>query len=62
MYAAHILDGMDIEIEWPEGVTKIGLDGKGVRKDRVVHNITNLSENKPLAVLPDLDQGQFKKN
>lgn len=62
MYVAGILDSMDIEMKWPEGITKVGLDGKGVRKKKVVHNITNLSENKPLFVLPDLDQEQFKKN
>jgi hypothetical protein len=62
MYAAHILDSMDMEIKWSEGITKIGLDGKGVRKNRLVHNITNLSDNRPLAVLPDMNQKQFKKN
>jgi hypothetical protein len=62
MYATNILDDMKIEMKWPEGITKIGLDGKGVRKNKLIHNITNLSKNKPLAVLPDMDQKQFKKN
>jgi len=62
MYSAYILDSMDIAIEWPESVTKTGLDGKGVGHNRVVHNITNLSENKPLVVLPNINQQQVKKN
>ncbi len=62
MYPAHILDSMEIEVKWDKTIEKIGLDGKGVRKNQVVHNITNLSKNKPLAVLPNLNQEQFKKN
>jgi len=62
MYAAYILDGMKMDIEWPEYVKKIGLDGKGVGHNKQVHNITNLSKNKPLAVLPNLNQDQLKKN
>lgn len=62
MYSAYILDNMDITIKWPETATKIGLDGKGVGHNKVVHNITNLSENKPLAVFPNLNQEQVKKN
>lgn len=62
MYPAYILDGMEISIEWPEDITKIGLDGKGVGHNKVVHNITNLSTNKPLAVLPNMNQKQVKKN
>lgn len=62
MYSAYILNSMDISIKWPETVTKIGLDGKGVGHNKMVHNITNLSENKPLAVFPGLNQQQLKKN
>ena len=62
MYSAYILDSMDIKMEWTKPVGKIGLDGKGVRKNKLVHNITNLSENKPLTVLPNLNQKQLKKN
>ena len=62
MYPAHILDSMKIEVKWNKAIEKIGLDGKGVRKNKVVHNVTNLSKNKPLAVFPDLNQKQLKKN
>jgi len=62
IYAAHILDSMEIKVEWNKTIEKIGLDGKGVRKNKLIHNITNLSKNKPLAVLPNLNQEQFKKN
>jgi len=62
MYSAYILDSMEIAVEWTEDITKIGLDGKGVGHNKVVHNITNLSKNKPLAVLPDMNQEQVKKN
>jgi len=62
MYSAYILDSMDIDIRWTEDITKIGLDGKGVGHNKVVHNITNLSKNKPLAVLPNMNQKQVKKN
>lgn len=62
MYSAYILDDMDMAVKWPESVTKIGLDGKGVGHNRMIHNITDLGRNKPLTVLPDLNQEQVKKN
>ena len=62
MYSAYILDSLDMKLKWPEGTTKIGLDGKGVGHHKQVHNITNLSKNKPLAVLPNMNQEQVKKN
>lgn len=62
MYPAYILDDLEMKLKWPEAVTKIGLDGKGVGHHKQVHNITNLNENKPLAVLPTLNQKQVKKN
>jgi len=62
MYPAYILDSMNVQVEWIKPIRKIGLDGKGVGHNKVVHNITNLSENKPHAILPNLNQKQFKKN
>jgi len=62
MYPAHVLDSLPCKVKWNEPIEKIGLDGKGVGHNKVVHNITNLSENKPQAVLPNLSQKQLKKN
>jgi hypothetical protein len=62
MYPSHILDGMDFKVEWKDEIRRIGMDGKGVGHNKVVHNIVNLDKNKPLIVLPDLNQKQIKKN
>jgi len=62
MFPMHILDGMDFKQGWDKPITKVGLDGKGVGSRKVVHNITNLDENKPLIVLPNLSQVELKKN
>ena len=62
MFPMHILDGMDFKQGWEKPITKIGLDGKGVGNRKVVHNITNLQDNKPLLVLPNLNQVELKKN
>lgn len=62
MYSAHLLDSMDFKVEWKDKIEKIGMDGKGVGRNKVVHNIVNLDKNKPLLVLPNLRQKQVKKN
>lgn len=62
MFPMHILDGMHFKQGWDKVITKIGLDGKGVGNRKVVHNITNLQENKPLMVLSNLSQADLKKN
>jgi hypothetical protein len=62
MYPAHILDGLDFKVKWKDEIRRIGMDGKGVGHNKVVHNIVNLDKNKPLIVLPDLSQKHVKKN
>lgn len=62
MYPSQVLDSMDIQMKWDKPIKIIGLDGKGVGQNNIVHNITNLSDKKPLMVLPNLNQEQFKKN
>jgi len=62
MYPAHILDSMEFKVEWKDRIEKIGMDGKGVGHNKVIHNIVNLDEKKPLIILPDMSQEQVKKN
>lgn len=62
MFPSHILDSMEFGIEWKDKIKRIGMDGKGVGHNKVIHNIVNLDENKPLIILPDMNQKQVKKN
>jgi hypothetical protein len=62
MFPSHILDSMEFGIEWKNKIKRIGMDGKGVGHNKVIHNIVNLDENKPLIILPSLNQKQVKKN
>jgi len=61
MYAMKLLDNLDFDLQWPETMTKLGLDGKYVRTNKLVHNITNLSDKEVSTVLPNLSQAELKK-
>lgn len=62
MFPMTILDGLSVEQKWVKPITRIGMDGKGVGRNKQVHNITNLSERKPHLVFPNLSQQKLKKN
>jgi len=62
MFPMKLLDSLEIEFKWPKGITRVGLDGKGVTKGKLVHHLANLDEGKSICVLPNLSQKQLKKN
>jgi len=61
MFACKLLDDLPIQFRWEKGSTKIGLDGKGVRKHQLIHNVTDLGKNKVIGVLPNLSKEELKK-
>lgn len=61
MYTSKLLDSLEFDLLWPESLTKLGLDGKYVRGNELVHNVTNLSDKRITTVLPNLSQKQLKK-
>lgn len=62
MFPVTILDGLSVEQKWTKPIARIGMDGKGVGRNKVVHNLTNLGERKPHLVFPNLSQQELKKN
>lgn len=62
MYTSKLLDKLEIPIMWPDSVTRIGLDGKYVKKRQLVHHLTDLDHGKSITVLPNLTKEQLKKN
>ncbi|MFH1534053.1 MAG: hypothetical protein ABID64_03920 [Nitrospirota bacterium] len=62
MFPMKLLDNLEIQLEWEKGITRVGLDGKGVRKGSLVHHLANLDKGKSICVLPNLSQKQLKKN
>ena len=62
MFTMKLLDKLDIQLKWSKEITKVGLDGKGVRKNKLVHHLANLDKGKSICVLPSLTQKQLKKN
>lgn len=61
MYTSKLLDSLDFKIIWPKTLTRLGLDGKYVRGNQLIHNVTNISDRKVATVLPDLSQEELKK-
>lgn len=62
MFPMKLLDSLEIQLEWRNGITRVGLDGKGVRKGKLVHHLADLDKGKSICVIPDLSQEQLKKN
>jgi hypothetical protein len=62
MFVMKLLDELKIEFKWRKGVTRVGLDGKGVRKGKLVHHLADLDAGKSIGILPNLSQKQLKKN
>ncbi|MBU0667749.1 hypothetical protein KKG24_05505 [Patescibacteria group bacterium] len=62
MFPMKLLDSLEIKLEWRKGITRVGLDGKGVRKGKLVHHLADLDKGKSICVIPDLKQSQLKKN
>jgi len=62
MFPMKLLDRLQSELKWPKGVTRIGLDGKGVTKGKLVHHLADLDKGKSIYVIPNLSQKQLKKN
>lgn len=57
MFPLRLLDAIEgFGINWDKNCTRIGLDGKGVRKGMAVTNITNLDKNEVISVLPAYNQ------
>jgi transposase len=44
MFPMHILDSLSVEQKWTNTIERIGIDGKGVGKNKLVHNLTNLNQ------------------
>jgi len=61
MFPMKLLDSLGIEFKWRKGVTKIGMDGKFVRKGKLIHHLVDLDKGKSICVIPNLNQKQFKK-
>ena len=62
MFPMKLLDNLEIKFEWEKDITKVGLDGKGVRKGELVHHLANLDKGKSICIIPNLNQKQLKKN
>lgn len=62
MFPMKLLDSLEIEFKWPKSIIKVGLDGKGIRKGKLVHHLADLDKGKSICVLPNLTQKQLKKN
>lgn len=62
MFPMKLLDSLEIKLEWRKGITRVGLDGKGVRKGKLAHHLADLDKGKSIYVIPNLNQSQFKKN
>jgi len=62
MFPMKLLDELGMSFEWRKGITRIGLDGKYVRKHQAVHHLADLDKGKSITVLPALSQNQLKKN
>lgn len=62
MFPMHLLDGLSIENKWTKPIKKIGMDGKGAGRNKVIHNLTNLDDRKPHLVFPNTNQQELKKN
>ena len=62
MFPMKLLDNLRIEFKWRKGITRVGLDGKGVRKGKLVHHLADLDKGKSICVMPNLSQQQLKKN
>lgn len=62
MFPMKLLDNLEIKFEWRKGITRVGLDGKGVRKGKLVHHLADLDKGKSICIIPDLNQSQLKKN
>jgi hypothetical protein len=62
MFPMKLLDNLEIEFKWRKGITRVGLDGKGVGKGKSVHHLADLDRGKSICVIPDLNQKQLKKN
>lgn len=57
MYPLRLLDEIDgFQINWDKNCTRIGLDGKSVKKHQMVMNITNLDKHEVVSVLPGYNQ------
>lgn len=62
MFPMKLLDGLEIEFKWKKGITRVGLDGKAVRKGKLIHHFVDLDKGKSICVIPNLNQKQLKKN
>lgn len=62
MFPMKLLDELELKFKWEAGITRVGLDGKGVTKGKLVHHLANLDEGKSICILPNLSQKQLKKN
>lgn len=62
MFPMKLLDGLKIEFKWRKGITKIGLDGKCVKRGKLVHHLADLDEGKSICVIPNLSRIELKKN
>ena len=52
---------IESSLNWNKKVEKIGMDGKGVSNRKQIFNITDLSKNEVIGVLPNLNQQELKK-
>lgn len=57
MYPLRLLDEIEgFQMNWDGNCTRIGLDGKSVKKHQMVTNITNLDKHEVVSVLPGYNQ------
>lgn len=62
MFPMKLLDKLKIEFKWRKGITRVGLDGKAVRKGKLIHHLVDLDKGKSICIIPNLNQDQLKKN
>lgn len=62
MFPMKLLDNLPIEFKWRKGIKTIGMDGKGVKKGKLIHHLVDLEQGKSICVMPGESQFLFKKN
>lgn len=62
MFPMKLLDELGMGFKWRKGITRVGLDGKYVCKNKAVHHLADLDKGKSITILPALSQKQLKKN
>ncbi len=62
MFSLRLLDKLPVEVKWKKGIKKVGLDGKGASKRKLIHHLTDLGNKRSIGVFANLNQKALKKS